>query len=181
MPKVKDPSGKWNESLALIPTRAPKTMWDYIKWVAKNPALGVDTLQEFTSLAAIEFLTTKPWLRGLKIRQAEAIGDAPRRTAGPNGICQTNISFCPVIMPDGRRVTGGELRKMFEATAEEIQNAGIQAIRANGGKAKVSTATLAYTFLFWLAVMKYPPGAPMAPLRRFTLREAEESGLGMAK
>lgn len=168
MPKIKDASGKWKQNLGLIPTRAPKAMWDYLKYVAKSPALGVDTLQLFLSLAAVEFLTTKPWERGLKLRQAEAMGDAPRMSPRiPNGVSQTNITLCPVVLPDGRRVAGIELRAMFECAAECLQDSGAAAFRANGGAGKVSVSSLAYTFLYWLAVIKYPPGAQLTYMYRF--------------
>lgn len=170
--------------IPLIATRAPAQLWAYLSWIAKNPALQIKTMREFTTLNAPLFLESEPWRHGLKLRKALSIAHAPRMTGSGGGgvsdVLQVNVLFDEVTFPPGKTfpkgktVSGAELRDLFKKAAEEINDKGIRAARtiktkgvAREVSGKVTTSTLVWNYLYWLAVIKYPPGQPLSPIPRY--------------
>lgn len=160
----------------MLTTRAPTAMWSYLAFLAHHPVLQVGgKLQEFLSRMAVEFLLVeRPWERGFKIRQAISIGDAPGMSStAVKGIVQVNVAFQGVARPDGTAISGEELRELFQTTAEFLKENDYTAVSSTqriGGLprlGKVTTASLVYSFLYWAALVRFPPGQPLVPIAQY--------------
>ncbi len=192
MPKVLRPK----EQVSFLQTRAPGPLWQYLKKAAIDHAAD-GTITRLCSDHIVEFLQTRPWLKGMQWLRPQAEDGVYRGMS--TGFRQINLPLSN-LDADGKVVTSREylktngLLELADADkhalraaldGDDLQNPKKMEslIRVIAAQLGVSGATFGYTYLDWLERTKFPlagdkpamkkkaaPPAEPAPASRYAVR-----------
>jgi hypothetical protein len=152
-----------NESISFVQSRAPTPMWLYLKARALEDSPD-STLTQLCTNALPEFLKAAPWERFGWLRPKDLYS---KKEGGPTGYRQVNVPFSNMdidgdLIPSKTWINKHGFEPLFGTNQLELKTAfdsgeASQMVYLLAKNFEVSGATLAYTFLYWLSVVKYTP------------------------
>lgn len=159
MPKLLRP----NEKITFVQTRAPTSMWRYVKSQAIQHATD-GTATRLCTDNMLEFLKARHWERISWVRPKDLDG---KKVGGSTGFQQVNLPLSNmdsageiIVSPTYLQEHG--ILNLFDSDKHAFREAVLtgefsKLVYVAAKQLQVSGATFAYTFLFWLSVLKYTP------------------------